>query len=61
MKDRKHVKSELQIRPSGTVSPEEKAITPKAEGLLWPSTEDQAAMKMENVSRLLETMGSYAP
>jgi hypothetical protein len=27
MKDRKHVNSESQIRPSGTVSPEEKTIT----------------------------------
>jgi hypothetical protein len=28
MTDRKHIKSELQIRPSGTVSPEEKAKPP---------------------------------
>jgi len=27
------------------------------EGLLWPSTEDQEAMKMENIPRLLEIMG----
>jgi hypothetical protein len=28
MKDMKHVTSELQVRPSGTVSPKEKTITP---------------------------------
>jgi hypothetical protein len=51
----------LQIRPSGTVSPEEKGNNSMAEGLLWPSIEDQEAMKMENIHRLLEFMGSCAP